>query len=798
MEPAAVVDVRRVRRARPARRCTAAIVSLAVLALLGLALAPASAEPVRGRILRGLEFQSGAESLEIRIRFGVPIRYLRHVPQHAADNVQIRFTPLTQDLADTLARFGREALRPAKGAPGPLIGVTYEGDSRTGPLLEVRFARPVRFEVSQGSDFRSLVLTVPLEEATPRATSPAPPPASSRASAPGLRPPLESAPKAAPAAPIEAGRFAVQLQARPAAEPLPSLTAGGPGFGRRLYTVGFRKNGAAWRRLRLGFFASAAEAAQARDALKPQFPDAWVVEPSKAERLAAAYRPVPAETPRRTARPAVPPKASPATADASESSKLSSDEIALAERWLDEAREAMTAGDLDRAVGLLTKVLSLPENRHSPAAKELLGHARERKGQLAHARAEYEDYLAHYPDGEDAARVRQRLDALLTARAEPPEPLREARAPDGSRIDTIGSVSLSYRRDVRSTDLGGRIVSDNSAFADLFLRSQARAGPWDVSSELSGSYLAGLSDGLDDEFRTSTAFLEATGVERPVSASLGRQPGNTAGVIGRFDGGRVSLRLNPTWTLSTVAGFPTDPFVSNGIDTDRTFSGLSLDATGLLEGFDAQLFAIQQWADGTTDRLAVGGEFRYVRDALFLAGLVDADLHFGSLNTLFLVGNWQSSAATTWNLLADFRNLPTLTTAGGLPRRAGRSLLRQRDRVPGRGSHCTFEDFHSRPDPSAQRALPARGGLLVGASLRNSGLRRHRGVRRHRVADGLLHPARWHGAAHARRCRHGEPALRRRPYDRRALAAAELARAACTAPADQPDARSRAAHAERG
>ena len=46
-------------------------------------------------------------------------------------------------------------------------------------------------------------------------------------------------------------------------------------------------------------------------------------------------------------------------------------------------------------------------------AQELLAIAREKNGQLAHAKAEYERYLALYSETEGAARVKQRLAALL-------------------------------------------------------------------------------------------------------------------------------------------------------------------------------------------------------------------------------------------------------------------------------------------------------------------------------------------------------------------------------------------------
>ena len=84
-------------------------------------------------------------------------------------------------------------------------------------------------------------------------------------------------------------------------------------------------------------------------------------------------------------------------------------------------RRALTDGELDEAIRIFTKVNSLPDHANSAESKELLGVARERHGQLAHAKAEYEEYLKWYPGGEGAERVRQRLDALLSANGKPPE-----------------------------------------------------------------------------------------------------------------------------------------------------------------------------------------------------------------------------------------------------------------------------------------------------------------------------------------------------------------------------------------
>src|SRR6185503_16952990 len=80
---------------------------------------------------------------------------------------------------------------------------------------------------------------------------------------------------------------------------------------------------------------------------------------------------------------------------------------------LDQARAAIMRRDYETAIRLLTRMTEAPENGLSADARELLGVARERNNQLAHAKAEYEEYLRRYPTGEGANRVRQRLTALL-------------------------------------------------------------------------------------------------------------------------------------------------------------------------------------------------------------------------------------------------------------------------------------------------------------------------------------------------------------------------------------------------
>ena len=94
----------------------------------------------------------------------------------------------------------------------------------------------------------------------------------------------------------------------------------------------------------------------------------------------------------------LPPEALPA--DPANATSVDTEAAAL----LADARAAIIAQELDRAVQLLTDLQGMPANASSAEAQELLGVVRERNGQLAHAKAEYEIYLAKYPDGPGAER----------------------------------------------------------------------------------------------------------------------------------------------------------------------------------------------------------------------------------------------------------------------------------------------------------------------------------------------------------------------------------------------------------
>ena len=345
-------------------------------------------------------------------------------------------------------------------------------------------------------------------------------------------------------------------------------------------------------------------------------------------------------------------------------------------------RRALTDGEFDEAIRIFTKVNSLPDHANSAESKELLGVARERHGQLAHAKAEYEEYLKWYPAGEGAERVRQRLDALLSANGKPPEKSSTV-APESSYldVDVFGSLGTQYRHEEMEDSVSGNTPLDSSLLSDLSFSTRARSDSWVLRSLATGSYRADFLDAsTGNQTRITAVYVDAAQRNGPWSGTIGRQPGNTAGTPSRFDGLRLSRQVGPEWRVTLRGGLPVELSTSDTIDTGQYLYGLSLDYSRAFEKgpstghVDAQIFGLQQRAGSIVDRTGVGTELRYVDEALFLAGYADYDLKFGRLNTALVTGNWQVTPETSVNLFADYRYTPLLAMSNALQGQTATSL----------------------------------------------------------------------------------------------------------------------------
>ena len=395
-----------------------------------------------------------------------------------------------------------------------------------------------------------------------------------------------------------------------------------------------------WYRLRLGPFATRAEAERVLDVALSEYPRAWIAVNDEQGELA------PIERAGVQAAPAVPEDA--ALPDA-ERDKILSD-----------ARAALDKHQYPEAAELLTRLVRQPEYRGRSQAQELLGLTRERAGQFAQAKAEYQAYLQRYPDGAGAERVRKRLQALAAASIAP-------RSFDGGASSAggwslVGSTAIGYQYDKAQTVSAGTTSASTAlnaalVYGDLLVRD--RGTRYDFTGRVDAGYTHNSSSvpgGSQD--RTTAAYAELTDRSWGLSGRIGRQTLASQGIIGLFDGLSMNYQINSHFSVSAAGGYPAYTSYS-GFSTHQQFETVGTEWTPTLAlAFDAYLF--NETADGFTDRRSIGFQARYSKPRYTAIALVEYDIYFQALNSATFIGNFRLGEQWIFGLNLDHRHSPLL------------------------------------------------------------------------------------------------------------------------------------------
>lgn len=332
-----------------------------------------------------------------------------------------------------------------------------------------------------------------------------------------------------------------------------------------------------------------------------------------------------------------------------------------------QARDALAAGKNEEAVQAYNQLLMLMPNEYTQDAQEWVGVARERAGQEAKAKIEYELYLKLYGGSEGAARVRQRLAGLGRVTEEKVKLEGAPEKKEKTRMITFGGISSRYYYGTTKQETS--YVFNNLPVTDTYSATDQSSLVTNV--DVNGRYMSEEYDGrlvfrdvLTKNFLSSqassnrlyAAYAELKGRNQPFLVRAGRQSSSGAGVLGRFDGVHGGYGVAEDWRVNGSIGSLTD--FSSG--PRPTFVGASLDRGPV------SVFFVNQKLESQLDRRAVGGEYRYFASDRTAYALLDYDTWFRTLNTAMFMGTYSIGTGTNYTLMLDHRKSPTMSIRNAL------------------------------------------------------------------------------------------------------------------------------------
>ena len=573
----------------------------------------------QGRIVEDVVASEQRGYVSVTLLFSCSMRYMSHTPATDGEALQVRFSA-GPDCGRTTASEPPPLLA---GAAGYVRSVDVVRPYGSSVEIRIGWSRSETFVLTPSIDGRLLRVRL-LRTETPQVT-------------------VKETPQGV-------ATYAVNLASSTTPFPPDALAAAAKIVGTRTYVSETVVDEQRWYRLRAGPFVNEAAAKQALANSRGEFPKAWVAI-SDDDMLNEIGVPSGVATVRSTV-----PQAN---------ASMTPDEI---KQTLAQAKDAFRHKNYATAIPLLTQLTQQPEFPQRADAQEMLALARERSGQVAHAKAEYEDYLQRYPTGDGSTRVRKRLQTLAWA-TRPGRGESAGSAGDESPWRVYGGFSQIYRQDQSHIE-SGLVVNDlttqNALLNDVSLVARRHGERFDFTTRASAGYSYDmLADGPGSQSRVTTLFAEFADRIAGWYARLGRQAGGSAGLMGTFDGMQAGYQLWPRLRVNGFFGFPVDS-TREGPDSERKFVGVSADVGTLANAWDFSFYAVDQQYSGLTDRQAVGTEVRYFRPGITVIGLADFDVHYSTLNTMLLLGTFALPARWTLNLNLDHRKSPGLSTRNAM------------------------------------------------------------------------------------------------------------------------------------
>ena len=337
------------------------------------------------------------------------------------------------------------------------------------------------------------------------------------------------------------------------------------------------------------------------------------------------------------------------------------------EELLHDGEQAMAAQDYMRAILIYTELLNSADPSIRESAQFKLATAQEYKGHLAHARAEYKNYLNAYPEGENAEQARVRLKALMGDRPIWLGTTEDIAGGTGGWVyEYFGSLSLFYDRDESMFDNDEDIENISSLLTGFDGTIRAGNDRYKVEAVAIGSYEVTFLDNRDNKTRMNRLYIDFSDTAETFTSRVGRLSSSKGGVLTRFDGGQVGYRFMEKIGVNLVAGFPVN-LSYDGLETDRYFYGINFDLGRFAGHWDFNTYFINQVSDDVDDRRAVGGEARFISQRSSFYSLLDYDILYDDVSLFLFTGNYLlPNDKTRISIQVDFRGVPILSTTNAL------------------------------------------------------------------------------------------------------------------------------------
>lgn len=411
-----------------------------------------------------------------------------------------------------------------------------------------------------------------------------------------------------------------------------------------------------WERLCLGYFNTHRDAVSRLARIQEIYPGAWVQKTSVNNIVKTITEPVENTPPKAVTEIKLP--------VVENKSSLSDKQL---ESLMERANTDFKNKNYSGAVRYLSAVISAGRHQYSQEALELLGLARQRKGQISHAVNIYEKYLAAYPEGEDSDRVRQRLAGLLTATKADEEKIEMKTVVTKDEINTYGSVSQYYWHNITSSDSIDSETTQSQLISYLDVTTIQKSGNFDHRYQFTADHTFDFETNRDQsDLRFNDTYYQLIHRKTGNSGKIGRQSLRIGGILKRFDGLSGGYQITPDIRINALAGYSVDVNRKDTITTDKPFYGFIFESGTFLKHWNMSLYYIDQSYQGVQDSQNIGSELRYRDNKTSVFGMIDYDVFYNEINLIQLNANTQFNQTLNLYVNAYIRKAPLLATSNAL------------------------------------------------------------------------------------------------------------------------------------